>query len=286
MSVSPPLTIGLPVFNGENFLAESLNSLLAQTYADFELVISDNASTDRTAEICRDYAAGDKRIRYIRQSVNIGAAPNHVYVLQEARGTLFKYASHDDLYAPKLVERCVETLDDQPELILVHAYMGIVDERGETLRIYDYGLATDSPRPSDRFRSLMFTDGGDDYYGVIRTEVLRRITPQNSYHNAGRKLVAELSLYGPFHQVPEVMFFRREHPGRGDNRGSIKRVCANLDPRRKNHSTARLLAEMLAAYPVAINRAPLSAVERRRCFQVYLEWIAARTVLRPFRRDT
>ena len=78
MSVSPPLTIGLPVFNGENFLAESLNSLLARTYADFELVISDNASTDRTAEICRDYAAGDKRIRYIRQSVNSGAAPNHV----------------------------------------------------------------------------------------------------------------------------------------------------------------------------------------------------------------
>jgi hypothetical protein len=285
MSVSPPLTIGLPVFNGRNFLTESLDSLLAQTYTDFELTISDNASTDSTEEICRDYAARDNRIRYVRQPVNLGAAPNHNYLVEVARGRLFKWAAHDDLFAPKLVERCIEALDSQPELILAHAYMGNVDERGELLKIYEYRLATDSPRPSDRFRSLMFTDGGDDFYGVIRTELMRRIPPHNSYHNAGRKLIAELSLYGPFHQVPEIMFFRREHPGRGDNRGSIKSVCTNLDPRRKGHSTARLVAEMVAAYPVAINRAPLSAAERRRCYQVYLEWIAARTVLKPFRRQ-
>ena len=285
MSVSPPLTIGLPVFNGRNFLTESLDSLLAQTYTDFELTISDNASTDSTEDICRDDAARDNRIRYVRQPVNLGAAPNHNYLVQVARGRLFKWAAHDDLFAPKLVERCIEALDSQPELILAHAYMGNVDERGELLKIYEYRLATDSPRPSDRFRSLMFTDGGDDFYGVIRTELMRRIPPHNSYHNAGRKLIAELSLYGPFHQVPEIMFFRREHPGRGDNRGSIKSVCTNLDPRRKGHSTARLVAEMVAAYPVAINRAPLSAAERRRCYQVYLEWIAARTVLKPFRRQ-
>jgi hypothetical protein len=127
----------------------------------------------------------------------------------------------------------------------------------------------------------MFTDGGDDFYGVIRIDVMRRIAPHNSYHNAGRKLVAELSLYGRFQQVPEVMFWRRQHAGRGDNLGSIKRVCTNLDPRRRSHSTARLLAEMVAAYPIAINRAPLSAVERLRCYQVYLKWIEARTVLKP-----
>jgi glycosyltransferase involved in cell wall biosynthesis len=285
VSVSPPLTIGLPVYNGENYLSQSLDSLLAQTYADFELVISDNASADRTEEICRDYAARDSRIRYVRQPMNIGAAPNHNYLVQAARGRLFKWAAHDDLFAPKLVERCIEALDDQSELILAHTFMGIVDERGNTLEVYDYRLATDSPLASERFRSLMFTEGGDDFYGVIRTNVMRRIAPHNSYHNAGRKLVAELSLYGPFYQVPEVMFWRREHPGRGDNLGSVQRVCTNLDPRRKGHSTARLLAEMVAAYPIAINRAPLSAAERRRCYGVYLEWIATRTVLKPFRND-
>jgi len=285
MSVSPPLTIGLPVYNGQNYVSESLDSLLAQTYSDFELIISDNASADGTEEICRDYAARDSRIRYVRQPVNIGAAPNHNYLVREARGRFFKWAAHDDLFAPKLVERCIEALEDQPELILAHAYMGIVDERGKTLEIYDYRLATDSPQASKRFRSLMFTDGGDDFYGVIRTDVMRRIAPHNSYHNAGRKLVAELSLYGPFYQVPEVMFWRREHPGRGDNLGSIQQVCTNLDPRRKGHSTTRLMAEMVAEYPVAISRAPLSAAERRRCYQVYLKWLAARTVLKPFRND-
>ena len=285
MSVSPPLTIGLPVYNGQNYVSESLDSLLAQTYTDFELIISDNASTDSTEEICRDYAARDSRIRYVRQPMNMGAAPNHNYLVQSARGRLFKWAAHDDLFAPKLVERCIEALEDRPELILAHAYMGTADEHGNTLAIYDYRLDTDSPRASKRFRSLMFTDGGDDFYGVIRTDVMRRIAPHNSYHNAGRKLVAEMSLYGPFHQVPEVMFFRREHPGRGDNLGSIRRVSTNLDPRREGHSAARLMAEMVAAYVAAISRAPLSAVERRRCNQVYLEWVAARTVLKPFRHD-
>jgi hypothetical protein len=287
VSIAPPLTIGLPVHNGQNYLSKSLDSLLTQTYPDFELIISDNASADGTEEICRDYAGRDSRIRYIRQPTNIGAAPNHNYLVQEARGRLFKWAAHDDLFAPKLVERCIEALDDWSELILAHAYMGTVDERGKTLEIYDYRLATDSPRASERFRSLMFTEGGDDFYfyGVIRTDVMRRIAPHNSYHKAGRKLVAEMSLYGPFHQVPEIMFFRREHPGRGDNLGSIQRVCTNLDPRRKGHSTARLVAEMLAAYPVAIGWAPLSAAERRRCYQVYLAWIAARTVPKPFRHD-
>jgi glycosyltransferase involved in cell wall biosynthesis len=285
VTVSPPLTIGLPVYNGQNYLSESLDSLLAQTYTDFELIISDNASGDDTEAICRDYAARDDRIRYHRQNVNIGAAPNHNYLVQAARGRLFKWAAHDDLFAPELVARCIEALDAQPELILAHSYMGIVDEQGATLEEYDYHLATDSPSPSVRFRSLMFTEGGDDFYGVIHTDVMRRIAPHDSYHNAGRKFVAEMSLYGPFHQVPEIMFFRREHPGRGDNLGGIQQVCSNLDPRRRGQSKARLMAEMVASYPVAISRAPLSAVERRRCYRVYLDWVAARTVLKPFRHE-
>jgi hypothetical protein len=238
---------------------------------------------DDTQAICREYAARDGRIRYVRQPVNIGAAPNHNYLVGAARGKLFKWAAHDDLFAPKLVEQCTEALDHQPEHILAHSYMGIVNQHGKTVDLYDYRLTTDALSASERFRSLMFTEGGDDFYGVIRTDVMRRIAPHNSYHNAGRKLVAKMSLYGPFHQVPEVMFFRREHPGRGDNLGSIQRICVNLDPRRQGQSAARLVAEMVAAAYPAINRAPLSTVERRRCYQVYLRWIAERTAHKPFR---
>jgi hypothetical protein len=172
-------------------------------------------------------------------------------------------------------------LDERPELALCHSLMAIVDERGKVMEEYDYRLATDSPHAPERFRSLLLTEGGDDFYGVIRTDIMRRIAPHDSYHNAGRKLVAEIALYGPFHQVPEVMFFRREHPGRGDLLGSVGAVCGNLDPRRKNHSTARLIGEYVVSYGAAIRRAPLSAADRRRCYRYFLEWLGRRTLLKP-----
>jgi glycosyltransferase involved in cell wall biosynthesis len=284
MSIEPRLSIGLPVYNGQNFLAASLDALLAQTYSDFELIISDNASSDSTEEICRDYAARDPRIRYIRQPHNVGAAPNHYFLLTQARGELFKWASHDDLYAPKLLEMCIEALDQRPEFVLAHCYMASVDPNGAVIDNYDYRIATDSPSPSERFRSLLHIDGGDDFYGVIRTDVLRRLPPEGSYHNSGRKLIGELALYGPFYQVPEVMFFRREHPGRGDNSGSVKAVCANLAPSRKGQSTARLVGEYVLSYLPAIRNAPLSATERSRCYRYYLEWLAGRTILKPVRK--
>jgi glycosyltransferase involved in cell wall biosynthesis len=278
---TPRLTIGLPVYNGENYLAESIDALLAQTYTDFELVISDNASADGTEEICRKYAAGDDRIRYVKQPVNIGAAPNHNFLVDQARGELFKWAAHDDLFAPRLVESCVELLDANHDAALAHTYMAIVDEAGDVMETYDYTLKTDSPSAPVRFRDLLFTDGGDDFYGVIRTDVMRAIAPHDSYHNAGRKLVAEMSLYGRFLQVPEVMFFRREHPGRGDRLGSVQAVCRNLDPRRAGHSTARLMSEYMTSYFTAVARAPLSAADRRRCYGLLTRWLSDRTLLRP-----
>jgi len=112
MKAAPRLSVGLPVYNGENYLAESIEALLGQSYENFELIISDNASTDSTADICRHYEKLESRIRYVRQPRNIGAAPNHNYVIGQARGELFKWASHDDLYARDLLKRCIDALDD------------------------------------------------------------------------------------------------------------------------------------------------------------------------------
>ncbi len=96
----PRLTLGLPAYNGERFLAESLDALLAQTYTDFELIISDNGSTDRTGEIARRYEAKDHRVRYVHHPVNRGSTFNHNFVIGQARGELFKWVSDDDLYDP------------------------------------------------------------------------------------------------------------------------------------------------------------------------------------------
>jgi glycosyltransferase involved in cell wall biosynthesis len=281
MRTAPRLSIGLPVYNGQNFLSESLDALLDQSYTDFELVISDNASTDDTEEICRRYAAMDPRIRYIRQAKNIGAAPNHNVVFQESRGELFKWASHDDLYGRELLARCVEALDERPDVVLAHAYEAIIDADGVLVRKYEYTMATDSLHAPERFLSLLISDGGDDEYGVIRSEVLRRIAPWDSYHNPGRPLVMEIALYGRFYQVPELLYFRRDHPNRGDRNPTIRAVCANLDPRRANHSTVRLVAEYLWALVATIRRAPLSAADRIECYRYLLRWLAGRVAHKP-----
>ena len=107
-----------------------------------------------------------------------------------ARGRYFKWASHDDLYAPTLLQRCVEVLETDPEPVLVHARDAIIDDQGSVVRTLPYPLDTANPRPSARLRSLLYVPGGNDFYGVIRTEVLRRIDLHGSYYNADRTLVA------------------------------------------------------------------------------------------------
>ena len=101
------VAIGMPVWNGEQFVSEAIESILGQTYGDLELVISDNASTDGTAEICSNYAKQDRRVRYIRQEKNIGAAPNHNEVFRRSSGQYFKWACHADVLAREFIEECV-----------------------------------------------------------------------------------------------------------------------------------------------------------------------------------
>ncbi|MGH3834148.1 MAG: glycosyltransferase family 2 protein [Pseudonocardiaceae bacterium] len=282
MTAVPRLSIGLPVYNGEQYLTEALDALLGQSYEDFELIISDNASTDGTEDICRRYLAQDPRISYVRQPRNIGAAPNHNFVFRQARGELFKWASHDDLYARDLLLRCVEVLDEHPHVVLSHAWQAIIDGAGTVTQSVDYRLATDSLRAPDRFRALLFAAGGDDFYGVIRADVLRRIAPHDSYHHADRTIVAEIALHGPFYQVPELLYFRRDHPTRAERANPTKRTrCANLDPRRANrlrHPTVRLLGDYVWGFVQVIRRAPLSPADRRRCYRYLTLWLASRSL--------
>ncbi len=284
MNAVPRLTIGLPVYNGQNYLSEALDALLDQTYTDFELVISDNASTDGTEEICRHYAAMDSRIRYIRQPRNIGAAPNHNVVVNEARGELFKWAAHDDLYGPDLLERCIAALDEHPEVVLASCWSVVIDGAGRvTEPVTDYPVATDSPRPPERFASVLFGRGGDDDYGVIRTEVLRRTPLTGSHYHSDRTLVAELALHGPFHRIPEKLYFRRDLPDRaGTPRQSVRSWCVTHDPRRadrRRHPTIRLLGEYVWAFADAIRRAPLAAADKRHCYGVLAGYLSDR--IRP-----
>jgi glycosyltransferase involved in cell wall biosynthesis len=279
MSTLPRLSIGLPVYNGERFLAESIEALLGQSYDDFELIISDNASTDDTPGICHRYERRDSRIRYVRQPHNIGLVPNHNFVVGQARGELFKWASHDDLYARDLLKRCVDALDEHPQVVLAQSWSATIDSTGTPTKLIKYPEATASSRAPERLRSMLFDGKGDYTYAVMRTNVLRRTPLHASYHFADRTLITELALHGPFYQVEDWLYFRRdrpEEPGR-----TVRDRCAIFDPRRADrlrNPAVRLYAEYIWGYLSAIQRVPLSPRDRRECYVCLARWIGSRAV--------
>jgi glycosyltransferase involved in cell wall biosynthesis len=284
MSAAPRLSIGLPVYNGEKYLSESLDALLGQSYADFELIISDNASTDGTADVCRQYCQQDARIRYIRQPQNIGLARNHNFVFEQAVGQLFKWASYDDLYARDLLQRCIDALDEYPGVVLAHSWTALVDGSGAVSKLLEYPLATASLRAPERFNSMLVANGGDDVYGVVRADVLRRTALHGSYHHADRVITTEIALRGPFYQVPDRLYFRRDHPEREERAcPTVRSRSVNMDPRRAGrlrHPTVRLYSEYILAYIAAIRRAPLSPADRRECYRYLAEWMISRALPR------
>jgi glycosyltransferase involved in cell wall biosynthesis len=279
MNAVPRLSIGLPVYNGEDLLPEAIEAILGQSYKDFELIISDNASTDGTAEICRRYGEQDSRVRYIRQPRNIGMVANHNFLIGVARGELFKWASHDDLYARDFLQRCVDALDEHPEAVLAHAWCVLLDMTdGTPIEFFKYPEATASPRAPERFRSMLFDGKGDWTYAVFRTSILRQTPLHGTYHGGDRTLITELALHGTLHQVPEWLFFRRDHPNR---QLSTREWCTIWDPCRASrlrHPAARLYLEYLCGYVSAIRRTPLPRADKRECYRYLAQWLASRVV--------
>ncbi len=131
----PTVSIGMPVYNGEKHIREALDSVLSQTFADFELIISDNASTDQTEAICRDYAKKDRRIRYVRQAENRGVAANFQFVLDEAVGEYFKWLAHDDFLEPTFLESTIGYLDAHGDTILCVTDVRLADGAGRLLEV-------------------------------------------------------------------------------------------------------------------------------------------------------
>jgi glycosyltransferase involved in cell wall biosynthesis len=225
------VSVGVPVCDGERYLAATLDSLLAQSLKEFEIVISDNASTDRTPEICRSYQRTDHRVRYFRNDRNIGAALNFNRVVALAGAPLVHCGACDDLYHPRFLERCVDALDRDPGLVLSYPRTTMIDEGGAPL-LFDrqrncfldsYGdfLMTPVPAhigtaasPERRFRDVLWPMGWClPLSGVIRKDALLRTSLYRSYYGADKVLLAELALHGRFFQVGEELFGKRVHRG-------------------------------------------------------------------------
>ena len=207
----PKVTIGLPVFNGEKYLAQAVDSILAQTFEDFELLISDNASTDGTPEICEHYVKADKRVQYFRNKVNLGAAPNFNGLVPKARGMYFKWAACDDLLEPDFLRACIEALDTSPDAVLSFSDVVVIDAEGEQIKLDHGWKEVKSPNPRVRFRRLVRPHGCREIFGVIRLNDLRRTRLiLGAFHGDG-VLLAQLGLLGSFVRVPELLFRSRSH---------------------------------------------------------------------------
>jgi glycosyltransferase involved in cell wall biosynthesis len=211
----PKISIGLPVHNGRHHVAEAIESILGQTYRNFELIICDNASTDDTAAICQRYAAGDPRIRYHREPVNIGASANFNRSFQLSDGSYFKWAAHDDVLEPTYLEKCVALLEQHPDAVLCQSLVRIIDDEHRPLANYDHSaFGTDSPCRSKRFGARLRPRDCQELFGVIRSAVLRDTVLIDDHLGGDRTLLVELTLMGRFLLVPEFLFLNREHPRR------------------------------------------------------------------------
>jgi glycosyltransferase involved in cell wall biosynthesis len=209
----PRVSIGMPVYNGENYVREAIDSILRQTYDNFELVISDNASSDGTREVCESYAARDRRVRYCRTERNLGAANNFNRVFARSSGEYFKWAAHDDLLAPEYLAKCVAVLDRDPSVVLCYPRAIVIDEEGNRVEEYGVKLRTDSSKAQERFLDLIWANHRCyQVFGVGRASALQLTALMGNYAAADRVLLARLALLGRFHEIPEGLFFPRRHP--------------------------------------------------------------------------
>lgn len=229
-SKTPQVSVGMPVYNGMRFLRQSLDSILAQTFKDFELLISDNASSDHTQDICREYVQKDRRIRYMRNPINLGATRNYNRLVELSSGRYFRWAPADDLFAPTSLERCVATLEKNEDVVLCYPKTILIDGAGNQLEPYEDKLDLRSPDPSERFRQALQIGRANALYGLMRSDVLRKISPMRSYPGADVDLLIDLCLYGRFFEIPEALFFRRMHAEAYSSLTTLKEQQAFFDP--------------------------------------------------------
>jgi glycosyltransferase involved in cell wall biosynthesis len=282
----PRVSIGLPVYNAEKYLEQAINAILAQTYSDFELIISDNASTDCTREICLSYVAKDPRVRYFRNEKNLGVAPNFNRVFTLAKGEYFKWAAHDDIIAPDFLSKCLESLDNYPKVVLCYSRSKIIDENGEFVVNYDPGPDTSSKKPNERFRNLILhPEYAVQQMGVIRSKILRKTVLHASFPSSDEVLLAQLSLLGEFYEIPDRLFFYRIYPEQSTQAMKTQRE-------RVPFFDTSLIGKVILPKWLYFNTClkvihdtPINIYERVYCYLVMVRWLMVPAHIKAMGKD-
>jgi glycosyltransferase involved in cell wall biosynthesis len=210
MDRSPLVSIGIPVFNEEQFLEETLDSLLDQTYKNIEIIISDNASTDKTPDICQKYLERDTRIRYYRNPVNVFSINNFNFVFSYATGEYFLWAAGHDLRDPTFIEKCVEMLNDDSAIVLCYSKGYFIDLYGNRLTELPGNFDTRGYSMQRRIKTMIWPPYAYLIYGVIRSATLRQTELAKPVLGPDNVLLLELSCLGSFCQIDEHLMFMRK----------------------------------------------------------------------------
>jgi glycosyltransferase involved in cell wall biosynthesis len=256
---NPLVTIGIPCYNSEKYLAQSIESLLTQSYRNFVMVICDNASTDATADICRRYAALDARVQYHRNPVNIGMTGNFNRVFELTRTKYLKWSTADDYWAPDMVGDAVAAMEADPSIAVCYPRVVIVDADGKEQGRYEDQLHLMQDDPAQRFLSVLQNIKLVNHHlGLLRTDAIRRTQLFGKHVAADVGFVAELSLYGKFYQMPKYQFFRRFHA----DSSSWQRGNQDQQARRFHAANVRKLPfntwRFHSTFSKAVLRGPLS----------------------------
>jgi len=207
---APLVSIGMPAYNSAATLREAVDCLLAQTLTDFELIISDNASTDATWAIVEDYMRRDPRVRGLRQASNVGANANYSAVFRAARGKYFKWASSNDWCAPRLLQACVEVLERDPGTVLAAPRTRLFQTDVTQSSEYGHDIACMQDNPADRYiHAGTHLALNNVMNGVVRREALQRTRLIEHYPGADIVLIGHLALIGRIAQLPEALYYRR-----------------------------------------------------------------------------
>jgi len=258
----PRVSIGMPVYNREKYVAASIEAHLNQTYGDFELILTDNCSTDRSEEICRDYVARDPRIRYYRNPRNLGAAGNYRRCFELATGEFFRWTPSDDLVSLNLLERAVNILDNDPSVFVAYPRTKLIDAEGKITGDFEEHLHLMDEQPSKRWIGVQKNIRlGNLHYGLNRADKFRKTGLMRNYNGGDFPLIAEMSLYGKFYEIPDAFFYRRMHEEASSAMKNSADVMAFYDPKKRANLFLYNWVH-LGANLNSVRRAPISLVEK------------------------
>jgi len=257
----PKLSVGMPVYNSEDFITKSIESILNQTYDDFELIISDNSSTDSTLELCERYVRQDSRIKLIKNKVNIGASANYNSVFKRSSGKYFKWTSSNDICDKTLFYKCIEPLDRDSNIVLSFSKTRLFIDSIDDYENYNEDLFITNTKPFSRMQKVINNlELNNIMNGFIRSSALSKTKLIKPFHSSDCCLMAELSLHGIFHIIPEYLFYRRMDNKTSTANMSEQDVRAHYDPNRTKPMSFQEF-KINYEYFLAVNRAKLTLSE-------------------------